>query len=432
MRPYSCILILLFITQQTFAQVAIRSLQELYDFADKNSPAVLQARLLPSVAKQDLRLQASSLNPKVNAYATGDYYPMLATQLIPAEIVGGTKGTYYKAQFGLPYAFATGVEISMPIINFEKWIQLNKAHQQLLQSEWTSKLAVENLHLQLMQLYYQYLVTKEVAKLNDENEVTSKELISIMQQKSKEGVVNPSDYNRAKMLDLEVQSSSANYDKALVQSLHALKALMNIPEEKELVIDDSLSISKAAKREQVSLENRPAWQEAWMKEEIATLSWKETKNASLPKLNFTTRYAYNMQTKWNGTGQKSEFDYCNVNLRLDVPLYQGNYFKAYRQKAKLNLDIATLEKEKVNNQLAQQQSDWETQFQTAQNKQSLLKDKVAAAADNLRIARLSMKEGVMEFDDFNNIFMDYNRAKMEQIQNTADCVLYYLLTTQKF
>jgi outer membrane protein TolC len=139
-----------------------------------------------------------------------------------------------------------------------------------------------------------------------------------------------------------------------------------------------------------------------------------------------------MQTKWNGTGQKSEFDYCNVNLRLDFPLFQGNYYKAYRQKAKLNLDIASLEKERITNQLSQQQNDWQTQYQTAIGKQNLLKDKVAAAADNLRIARLSMKEGVMEFDDFNNIFMDYNRARMEQIQNTADGVLYYLLTTQKF
>lgn len=432
MRPYSCILILLFITQQTFAQVAIHSLQELYDYADKNNPATIQAKLLPSVAKQDVRMQASGLYPKINAYSTGDYYPILATQLIPAEIVGGTKGTYYKAQFGLPYAFASGVEISLPVINFEKWTQLNKAQQLQQQNEWSSKLAIENIHLQLMQLYYQYLVTNEVARLNDENATTTKELVSIMKQRNQEGVANPSDYNRARMLDMDVQSSSANYDKALALALHQLKALLNIGQDKELNIADSLSFTEMNANKNASIENRPAWQEAWLKEKVAALTWKETKNAALPKLNFTTRYAYNMQTKWNGSGQKSEFDYCNVNLRLDVPLFQGNYYKAYRQKAKLNLDIAALEKERINNQLTQQQNDWLTQYQTALGKQNLLKDKVAAAADNLRIARLSMKEGVMEFDDFNNIFMDYNRAKMEQIQNTADGVLYYLLTTQKF
>ena len=432
MRPFNCILILLFHIQSAAAQVSIHSLQALFDYAEKNSPVALQANLIPSVSKQDVRIQSSSLYPKVNAYATEDYYPILATQLIPAEIVGGQKGTYYKAQFGLPYAFATGVEIAMPVINFEKWTQLNKAKEQQQLSEWSSKLAIENLHLQLIQAYYQYLVTNEVEQLNDENAKTSKELVSIMKQRSQEGVVNPSDYNRARMLDMDVQTSSANYDKALVQSLHQLKAILNIPQEKELLIEDSLSFSEVAFNNNGTGENRAAWQEAWLKEKVAMLNWQETKNAALPKLNFTTRYAYNMQTKWNGSGQKSEFDYCNVNLRLDFPLYQGSYYKAYRQKAKLNLDIASIEKEKIANQISQQQSDWQTQYQTAVGKQSILKDKIAAAADNLRIARLSIKEGVMEFDDFNNIFMDYNRARMEQIQNTADCVLYYLLTTQKF
>ena len=62
----------------------------------------------------------------------------------------------------------------------------------------------------------------------------------------------------------------------------------------------------------------------------------------------------------------------------------------------------------------------------------ILEDKVANAKDNLRIARLNTKEGVMEFDEFNNIFLEYNRARMEYLQNLADGILYHLLSTQKF
>ena len=177
---YLYILLLVIITQPVTAQVAIDGLDELLEFADKNSPAAQQARLQPLMAKKDKQVQASVFYPRVNAFATGDYYPILATQLIPAEALGGTPGTYLKAQFGLPYVFATGAEVTVPVINLENWAKLSKAKAQYQQSEWSSKVALENLHLQLIQAYYQALVTKEVLNLNEENEQTADELLRIM------------------------------------------------------------------------------------------------------------------------------------------------------------------------------------------------------------------------------------------------------------
>jgi hypothetical protein len=71
-------------------------------------------------------------------------------------------------------------------------------------------------------------------------------------------------------------------------------------------------------------------------------------------------------------------------------------------------------------------------YTAAYSKHTVVEQKVKTTSDNLRIARLNVKEGLMEFDEFNNIFMEYNRAKMEYLQNLTDGVLYYLLSTQKF
>jgi signal transduction protein with GAF and PtsI domain len=71
-------------------------------------------------------------------------------------------------------------------------------------------------------------------------------------------------------------------------------------------------------------------------------------------------------------------------------------------------------------------------YQAAFNKHTALQEKVQNASENLRIAKLNVKEGVMEFDEFNNIFTEYNRARMENLQNLADGILYYLLSTQNF
>jgi outer membrane protein TolC len=123
---------------------------------------------------------------------------------------------------------------------------------------------------------------------------------------------------------------------------------------------------------------------------------------------------------------------ANVGLRLDVPLFQGNYYRALKQKNQLLLDAAHYEQEQTEAQLTRQQADWFAQYTEAFKKNEELKEKVTASGENLKIANLSMREGVMEFDEYNEIFREYNRARIEYLQNLADGILYHLLSTQKF
>src|SRR5690606_28430580 len=111
---------------------------------------------------------------------------------------------------------------------------------------------------------------------------------------------------------------------------------------------------------------------------------------------------------------------------------QGNYYSSMKHKSRLQLENARLEQERTQATLQQQQRDWLSQYKAAFTKHKVLEDKVNTAKDNLRIAKLNTKEGVMEFDQFYNIFMDYNRARMEYLQNLADGILYHLLSTQNF
>lgn len=412
------------------AQVAINGLDELLQFADKHSPAAKQAALQPQMALQDKRATASVLYPRVNAFATGDYYPILATQLIPAEALGGTPGTYLKAQFGLPYVFTTGAELNIPIVNLENWAKLSKAKAQYQQSEWSSKLALENLHLQLIQAYYQALVTKEVLKLNEENETTADELLRIMSQRHEQGVVDPADYNRSKNLSLDVKTTRIGYTQTWQQSINNLDAILGTD---TIVLNEELDdFNWPTMYETGSINNRPAWQESSLKVRTAELSLRQARNAGLPELLLNSRYTYNMQTNFEPGFTNIDFNVANVGLRLNVPLFQGNYYRSYKHKSKLQLQSAQLEQERTEAALKQQQQDWLAQYHAAYTKHRILQDKVNTAKDNLRIAQLNTKEGVMEFDQFNNIFIEYNRARMEYLQNLANGILYHLLSTQNF
>lgn len=412
------------------AQLAINGLEELFAFADKHSPAAKQAHLQPLLAKQDKQTQASVLYPRVSAFATGDYYPILATQLIPAEALGGTPGTYLKAQFGLPYVFTTGAELNVPVINLENWAKLSKAKAQYEQAEWSSRAAMETLHLQLVQAYYQALVTKEVLKLNEENEATADELLRIMALRNEQGIVDPSDYNRSKNLSLDVKTARIGYTQALSQSMNNLDAILGTD---TLVLNEELdNFEWPVLYEGGNISNRPAMHEAEWKVKTAELSLRQSRNGGLPELSLASRYTYNMQTNFEPGFSNIDFNVANVSLRLNVPLFQGNYYRSVKHKSQLQLQSAKLEQERTEATLTQQQQDWLAQYNAAFYKHKVLQEKVSTAKDNLRIGKLNTKEGVMEFDQFNNIFMEYNRARMEYLQNLANGILYHLLSTQNF
>lgn len=431
MRLVNLILTCLLLPAFVAAQVRISNLQDLFAYADEHSAGARQAKLMPRIAQQDVRIQSSGLYPRINVFAAGDYYPLIPVMVLPAEVLGGAPGTYMKAQFGLPYVFQAGAELSIPVIDLEKWAQLQRLRAQYTQSEWSSKAMIEQLHLQLMQSYYQLLVMREVALLNDENIVTVNELARIMDERKEAGILEPSDHNRSINLKLNTETSAVDYQTRVQQSTNSLKALVNIPGDLEIA-ERLTDFDWPSPQQAVAISGRPGWQEVASKVRMAELALNESKKGGLPKLNLNSRYAYNMQSKFESGAKNVEFQTATIGLRVDMPVFRGNYYRSLQKKNQLQLLSALLEKERTEAILEQQQADWFNQYRSAYLKHSVSEQKVKTTSDNLRIARLNVKEGVMEFDEFNNIFMEYNRAKMEHLQNLADGVLYYLLSTQKF
>lgn len=430
MRYLHAILLVLFAPITAGAQVELNSLNAVFTYADEHAPTAGQARLQSQMAKDDKQLAASGLYPRINAFSTADYYPLIPTQVIPAEIIGGAPGTFLKAQFGLPYVFTAGAEVSMPVVNFEKWAQLSKIKAQYDKELWSSKAALEGFHIQLAQVYYRILVTKEVLALNVENTKTAEELLRIMNDRYNAGVLNPADNNRTKNLQADVQTTQINYERELRQSINLLASLLSLPKDSLVITAEFGSFEWPMPQVAQSPTSRPAWQEANLQVRVAELALNESKYGALPKLSLNGRYAYNMQSKLEAGGSNVEFNVANVGVRLDLPLFQGNYYRVMRHKANLQLKWAQLDRKRVEASVTQQNSDWFAQYAAAFEKRDILKRKVASASDNLRIANLNIKEGVMEFDEYNNIFTEYNRARIEYLQNLADGVLYHLLSTQ--
>jgi outer membrane protein TolC len=429
MKRLLLILFIGFTGGKAWSQTIFTSLQQVLDYADKNSKVLQQSKLDEELSDKDRQLLKSTLSPKANFYSTADFYPIIPSQVIPDIFNGGNGEKFRKVQFGLPINFTTGVELSMPLVNFEKWETLKKAALQTQQAKWKTETDKERLHNQLTDLYYKILVAQEYVQLNKENERVSNELLQLMELRNKEGTVNPSDYNRAKNLSLDIQAASIEYEKAYNSYLNAFKSFLFFPADEDVRVKDSLSPSMNIPQA-VSIDLRPASKQATVMVKIAEQGIREAQKATLPKLSLSSRYYYQFGIKPGVNSQTVQFDASTIGLRLDFPLFQGGYYRTSQQKAKLQLQSAKLNEENVRQNLTKEQRDWWISFTAAQKKASVLEQKVQVTADNLRIAQLSMKEGVMEYDEFSNIFIENIRARIDRVQNLGDATIYQLLLTQ--
>lgn len=420
-----------FFCQPVAGQIEFHNLGEILDYADQHSIVAHQSDLQRAIAKKDEQINKSNLLPKLNSFATADYFPIITTQLIPESIFGGASDKFRKVQFGLPWSFSSGLELTVPLINFERWDQLKRIRLQSLQTNWNTQAAIEAMHIQLTQWYYQSLLADQLVQLNRSNQQVTGQLLQIMDQRKRNGVVNPADYNRSRNLQLDMQAAGIEYEKNQQQSIIVLKQLLNLPDSVSLILSDSIAATTIPGIETPdSISSRPAWKEAAARLLVAQQQQKEIKNAALPKIGFTGKYTYQWQMK-PSAGQHVNFDFSSIGLRLDFPLFQGSFYKASRQKAAMQVSLAKWQQQQTINDLVRQQNEWNNNFSAAIKKQTLLRQKAELAADNLRIAKLNMQEGVMEFEEFNNIFQEYNKARLDLLQNTSDGIVYRLLLTIK-
>jgi outer membrane protein len=431
MQRIVVVLFFLILTGHAHAQLHFTSLEHIFEWADKNSLVTRQARVENGVSQKDISINKSSLLPKVNVFGTAEYDPLIPVLVVPSSIVGGPPGKYEQVRLGLPWVYSSGVELTLPVINFEKWEEVKRYRLLSLQTDWNNRANMESLRIQLTQAYYQALLTRELLELNRTDLEVTDELVRVMESRKNNGLLDPSEYNRSKNLWLDMQTNKIEYQKNLTQSMIIIKQLLTLPDTAELFLDDSLpSITREwqSNLEQTPLMSRPGWREAEVKVAVAAQQLKESQRSALPVISLDGKFTHEWQVQ---PGQEISYDFSSIGLRLDFPLFQGNFYRNSRQKAALQLELVQASQEQTTADLSRQQSEWLNNYQAAAKKWNFLQQKMELEADNLRIARIDINEGVMEFDEFNTIFREYNQTKMDYLQNINDGIVYQLLLTQK-
>jgi len=427
MQRLPFLFLILFTGQSSFGQVNFDRLEDVLKYADKYSITSTRSRILGEISRQEIKTQRSLLLPQVNFIADANYYPVINSLLVPDKMLGGNEEKLTRVQFGLPFTTSASVEGTMPILALEKRGQVKKAQLENVRTHFTEKAKLERLHIEVTQVYYEILVIIETIRLNQENKSITDELMRIFDNRKKEGILDPAEYNRAKILQLEIENTGIHNEGFLQEQLIKLRSLLNLPAASSIRFFETLPSFSWELPEIIPVARKAALQEANMKLAVANQSLDVTKKASFPKLSAFGRYSTNLHMRFGSQKQDIHFDASAVGVKIELPLFAGGSHKTQRSKNKLLIETAQADQQYVSNSLLNEHTSWMNGYHTALKKKTVLQKKVTLSADNLRIASAQLKEGILEFDQYNNIFLEYNKVKKEEINNLFNGMLYSAL-----
>ncbi|MFD2935183.1 TolC family protein [Spirosoma flavum] len=378
--------------------LSFRSLDDVLAYADSHSSTVKNATQQDILAKyQTLAAQLGKWNVQGRATLTLTDNTRLTTNFIPAEIFGGPAGTFQKVTFGQQYVSNLIVSPQIDIINPYSAAQVKLARTNEQLTATTNLLTKKNLYESLAGTYYNLLSYQWQIGVTRNSLANADTLVSILQDKQKEGIVRPQDVNTALANRLTLVNKVQQLISQQGQQISSLKILCDIDPDRSLVItgpqqpavfDASLTATSdllqrqtewQKKRQEASLNANRKWYYPTVSL-LGNLGWQQNTNNHFFDAN-----------KWLANNY--------VALRFSLPLLPDVGKIAAVQYDRINIQIAqnnwqhSVWQDTVNNrQLEQDYQTAYTSYQLMAQIERLQKD---SYAKNLAI----YKEGILSLTD---------------------------------
>lgn len=130
---------------------------------------------------------------------------------------------------------------------------------------------------------------------------------------------------------------------------YALKMLMGMPIADELVLTDSITEQDVKEgvldASAYSYTDRKEYQQAEISKKLLEYNVRRYKLSQIPTISLSALYAKNAQRdKWNFIGKGDWFTVSNINLNINIPIFNGLFTKS-------KIKEAQLEVLKLNNQM---------------------------------------------------------------------------------
>lgn len=261
----------------------------------------------------------NAFNPRIPASAQIIDNMNLQTNYIPAEVFGGSPGSFRKITMSLQYVGTFSIQPQFDIINLGNIsrIKLSKTNQEFIANQ--QKINEWNIYDQLNGVYFNILSFQEQKKVVDENIDIAKQILTLVNNRFEEGLVRKQDVNEAEvnLIRLQDQLSQLQFNIQIQQQNLALF----FENEASPILNQSI---RDFDRKKMLTETRnDLWIKHYeLKEKMAEQEWKSSQKQQLPVLGFVSSFNWqnlSNQSFFHSNSNWINFNYVGLRLSWELP-----------------------------------------------------------------------------------------------------------------
>ncbi len=428
MKIWTLIALCFLIQHNLSAQVTFQSLDDAYRLLETQHSKVKLVASQSEELNNEIGIQKAGMWPTVRLNSNADYNLNLPVQLIPAEIFGGPPGTFQRVQFGQPWVLGAGIDIQWPLIQIEKWRDIQSARIAATQGPLREKLELEQLKSTVLQRYYQALFWEAYLPYLTELRSQADSLYRVAEDKKEQSIISAFDLNRVEALRQQIYQQIVDATHQKEMAYLQLKASLQIPEDQQIIITDSLNQMLLTDPSQTEASRRPAVLLAQAQKDWSISKVNARKAGLYPTLSAVGRYQFQWQSGdlFDGS-QYIGFDYGTVGLSLQWQIFSGGLKHRQMEKANIQLKQSQYQYDNTIREAGSQIAQWSSSLNEAQANYEITTRRFELTQNNLELALLRLNEGYSPLDEYFQVYQDYSSAAQAFFQNRLNLHLYHAL-----
>jgi len=394
-----------------------------------NRAAINAGRDIDMAKKKKWETTAMGL-PQINGAVSYQDNFKLQTSLLPAEIFGGPKGEFSEVTFGTKHNGGGSLSLSQLIFDGSYLVALQASKTYLKFYENYKVKTDTDVKEMIINAYGNVLLAEESVQILQKNKAILEKTLFDTDQTYKNGFIEEENVEQLK-ITLSSVSSNLNYVSRLKDiSLKMLKVNLGIDIELELKLTDKLdaltqkNIDLSFKNLEFDASSNINYMISQNFVDQRNLELKLQKSKALPTLATGLNFGYNSFGNTFNFFNSSQryFNYSNLGVSLNVPIFSSFARNAKTQQAKIAL-------EKAKTDLTETEQKLKLAYQNAKSDYEYSVEQYYSSKENLKLAEriekkqeIKFKEGLSSSFDFTQAQRQLYMSQQSYLQTMVDVI----------
>ncbi|PJJ09846.1 outer membrane protein TolC [Flavobacterium sp. 1] len=406
------------------------TLQQAIDHAlENNYSAINSGRDIEAAKEKKWETTAMGL-PQLNAGVDFTNNFVLQKSVVPAEFFGGNPGEYAEVAFGTKYNMVAKSTLSQLIFDGSYIVALQASKTYLKYYENAKRRTDIDVKEMVVNSYGNVLLAKENIAILEKNIASLQKTLNDTRATYKNGLIEEENVEQLE-ITLASLESTLNYNNRLLDITYKmLKINLGIDINAAITLKDNLddlttqNMDLAFSKTEFDVNNNISYKIATNFEEQRTLEYKLQRSKALPSLSANFNFGYTAFKDHFEFFSKNQnwFNYSNLGLSLNVPIFSSLARSSRTQQAKIALDQAKTQLNETEQKLKLQYAAAKTEYEYSIADYETAKSNLNLAERIEKKQQIKFTEGLSTSFDFNDAQRQLYTAQQKYLQTMVNII----------